>query len=102
MNRTRATSREIFGFSTYLATDLVQILVAIETHSHFREVDNYVQRYGRPGNPSLHVWSWLIFDYLQLVDDLRSYRRKFIPVAEDRRAGLITGTGLGSSAVPLR
>lgn len=74
MNRTRTTTREILNFSSYLASDLIDCLVAIETYSDFRSFDEMVrmtqQMGGGFGNKDLSVWAKQIFDYLQLVDDL--------------------------------
>jgi hypothetical protein len=106
INRTRYGIKEVLSFSSYLASDLIDLLVAIETYSHFQsfgQMAQVVQQLGGGiGNENLSAWARQIFDYLQLVDDLDRYAQAHLNMAYEKRPGLIAGTELDSSAVPLR
>jgi hypothetical protein len=107
MDRTRAAIREILGFSSYLASDLVDRLVVIETHSHFRNfgyLRELRQRGQGIGNSDLSAWWKSVFDYLRLIDDLDRYAQKHLRTSYEPRPGLVASTERlpDDSVVPLQ
>jgi hypothetical protein len=97
MNRTRAGINEILGFAPFLATELIDLLVAIQKFSHFRAFDELTQLTQQTGagvgNKDLSVWAKQMRDYLKLIRDLADYAREFgLTTTYQTRPGLIAGT----------
>lgn len=94
--RTRANVENILKFSSFLATDLVDLLTEIETHSYSINFDSpikgpavaVVERANgdrtelpipaRVANKDLSVWAERIFQYLILVDLLDKYGKTYL------------------------
>lgn len=96
MNRTRSGIQQILSFSSFLATDLIDLLSAFETHSHFRTFSQHVsiiENTGIPiGNEGMSLWAHEIFNYATLIHELDSYGREYLPTtAYERRPGLMSG-----------
>lgn len=105
MNRTRSWIRGILSYSSYLATDLVEILSAFETHSHFRTFSQHVsvvESTGLPiGNADMSMWAHEIFNYTKLIYDLDTYGREYLPtMTYEVRPGLMQAED--NPAVPPR
>ena len=96
MNRTRTGTQQILAFSSFLAADLIDLLLAIETHSHFRSFSEHVAMIQHTGigigNEDLSVWARQIFNYATLIRELDSYGREFLPTAYEDRPDLIGDT----------
>jgi hypothetical protein len=95
MNRTRTGIEQILSFSPYLATDLIDLLSAIETHSHFRTFTEHMTIMASTGlaisNPDMSLWAHQIFNYAKLIHDLDSYARRYLPtMTYQNRPGLMS------------
>jgi hypothetical protein len=108
MEKTRATMREIMQHSTYVASDLIDMLSAIEFDSYFRDAEGLWQLANltgenRVGGENLSIWSRKLFDYLLLVDALDKYQQKYLPIDDEKRPGLIAGSDVepGPDVSPL-
>lgn len=76
---------------------LVDLLVAIQTYSHFRSVSEQVmiiQNTGIPiDNKDLSLLAHQIFNYARLIRDLKDYASEFgLTTTYETPAGLIAGT----------
>jgi hypothetical protein len=103
MNRTRSWIERILSFSSFLATDLVELLSAFETHSHFRTFSEFVSilKAGASiDNPDVSLWAHEIFNYATLIRQLESYGQKYLPMTYEDRPGLMTATSYQPSAQP--
>ena len=108
MARTEACIEKILSFSSAVPSEIVDLLTAIETYSHFPTVRQIVhlteQLGGRAGlgTKDFTKWSRQIFDYLLLVDRLDAYAREFgLAQPSQRPAGLIGGSDRVSDEIPL-
>jgi len=105
--RTESCIEGILSFSNAVPSELVDLLTAIQTYSHFtsfRGAGQLFQQFpgGGLGNKDLTLWSRQIFDYLLLADRLDTYAREFgIGGLPEQPPGLIGGTDHQSDDVPL-
>ncbi|BBX59679.1 hypothetical protein TM48_03868 [Mycobacterium shottsii] len=92
--RTRLNVENILKFSSLLATDLVDLLTDVETHSHYINFESPIKGTAvvqtptggstvlpispRVDNADLSVWAERIFEYLILVDQLDKYGRAYL------------------------
>ncbi len=92
MNHSRAGIDKILSFSSFLASDLIDLLLAIETHSHFRSFSQQVmivQHTGIPiGGKDLSVSAPQIFNYVRLIRELDDYGKEFLPMTYEARPDL--------------
>jgi hypothetical protein len=98
MNRTRTGIEQILSFSSFLATDLIDLLSAFETYSHFRTFSQHVSiidSTGIPlGNKDMSLSAHELFNYAKLIRDLESYASEFLPTTTyEDRPGLIKWPG---------
>jgi hypothetical protein len=93
MQRTRSWIDRILSFSSFLATDLTDLLSAFEAYSHFRLASEQlmiVQNTGIPiGNKDLSLWAGRIFNYARLIGELESYGQKYLTMTYEDRPGLV-------------
>lgn len=93
MQRTRSWIDRILSFSSFLATDLIDLLSAFEAYSHFRLASEQlmiVQNTGIPiGNKDLSLWAGRIFNYARLISELESYGQKYLTMTYEDRPGLV-------------
>ncbi len=94
MNRTRAGIEQILSFSSFLATDLIDLLSAFEPYTHFRTFSQHVaivESTGLPiGNQDMLMWAHEIFNYTKLINDLDAYGREYLPtMTYEIRPGLM-------------
>ena len=94
MNRTRIGIQQILSFSSFLATDLIDLLSAFETHSHFRTFSQHVaivENTGIPiGNTDMSLWAHEIFNYTKLIHELETYGHGYLPMSYEDRPGLMS------------
>jgi hypothetical protein len=89
MNRSRTGIQQILTFSGFLATDLIDLLLAIEACQHFRSTSERVaiaESTGIPfGDKDLSVSKLAIFNYTRLIRELEAYGKRYLPMEfEDR------------------
>jgi hypothetical protein len=109
MNRTRSGIEKILSFSSFLATDLIDLLSAFETaDTHFRTFSEHVaivQSTGIPVvNSDMSMWSHQIFNYANLIQQLKDYRQRYLLAAPQPRPGMKTYADVKADsqiAVPL-
>jgi hypothetical protein len=99
MNRTRAWITSILGFSSFLATDLIDLLAAFDVHTHYRMASEQVMIMENTGipvkNDDLGFWAQSLFGFTQLIGKLEDYGHKFLPMTyEDRWDLLPPDTGI--------
>ncbi|MFA7511861.1 MAG: hypothetical protein WCZ29_15385 [Mycolicibacterium vanbaalenii] len=111
MGRTETCIKEILGFSTAVPSELVDLLTAIQRHSHFlsfHSLASMAERYPGLGfgvsNPDLMIWRRQLFDYLLIVDRLDKYAQDFgLGDSPPQRPGWLTADGAeASTEVPLK
>lgn len=94
MNRTRAWINQILSHSSYLATELIDLLSDFELHTHFRTTSEHVsiaQSTGmQVGNKDMSLWAHQIFNYAKLIRELDSYAKAYLSMTRDNRPGLMT------------
>jgi hypothetical protein len=94
MNRTRTGIQQILNFSSFLATDLIDLLSAFESHSHFRTFSEHVSIIENTGihigNKDMSMWAHEVFNYAQLIGELDTYGREYLPMAYGDRPGLMS------------
>jgi hypothetical protein len=88
MQRTRAWIERILGFSSFLATDLIDLLSAFDTYTHFRSTSEQLtmmQAGLKIQNPNMSMWTREIFNYTKLIRELETYGQKHMVMTyEDR------------------
>lgn len=93
MRRTQNGIEKVLAFSSYIASDLIDLLTAIETESHFRSfAENALmtEKLGAGlGNDDLSMWAGGIYNYLTLVRQVEEYGHEFISMTADPRPDLI-------------
>jgi hypothetical protein len=93
MQRTRSWIDRILSYSSFLATDLIDLLSAFEAYSHFRLASEHlmiVQNTGIPvKNKDLSLWSGRIFNYTKLIRELDSYGQKYLTMTYEDRPGFV-------------
>ncbi|HME76011.1 MAG TPA: hypothetical protein VKI00_10260 [Mycobacterium sp.] len=102
MDRARDVNREILRFATFLSSDLIKHVVAIEEHGYFRLFDTLSQTGRLEQLTDLSVMAREIFDYLQLADHVDDYRHEFLPTTYRIPPELIAGSERDSGVIPLR
>lgn len=102
--RAREVNQEILTFASHLDSELISYLVAIEQYGYFRHFYGWNMAYqkGMFRGSDLSVLGRPLFDYLQVVDHLDQYRRRFLSTMHSRPPYLISGSNRQSDAVPLR
>jgi hypothetical protein len=92
VKRTRTGIQQILTFSSFLATDLIDLLSAIETHSHFRSTSERVaiaQQMGIGfGDKDLSLSAGDIFIYTVLIRELEPYGKTYLPMEYENRPHL--------------
>jgi hypothetical protein len=92
MNRTRTGIEQILRFSSFLATDLIDLLLAIETYSHFRSTSErvaIVQNTGIGfGDKDLSLSAHDISNYTVLIRELETYGENYLPMKYEDRPNL--------------
>ncbi|OBK39824.1 hypothetical protein A5658_02975 [Mycobacterium sp. 1245111.1] len=92
MNRTRAWITSILGFSSFLATDLIDMLAAFDVHTHYRLASEHVMIMETTGipvkNDDLKFWAEGLFAFTQLTSQLKDYGDKYLPMKYETRPEL--------------
>ncbi|MBV8178639.1 MAG: hypothetical protein JO045_07480 [Mycobacterium sp.] len=92
MQRTRSWIDRILSFSSFLATDLIDLLSAFEAYSHFRLASEQllmVQTGLTIGTNDLSLWAGRIFNYTILIRELKTYGQKYLTMTYEDRPGLV-------------
>jgi hypothetical protein len=93
MNRTRSWVTSILGFSSFLATDLINLLSAFDTHTHFRLASEHVMITENTGIPvkdkDLSLWAQSMYGFTQLLRELEDYGLKYLPMTYEDRPDLL-------------
>lgn len=100
--QTRKLSAELLNFTDYLASELIDYVVAIEHRGYFYMFEQVSHAAG--DTSAIRDIKWLarpLFDYLQLVDRVDSYNRQYRRVVMFEHRFLVSGTHKDSDATPL-
>jgi hypothetical protein len=92
MQYTRSWIERILSFSSFLATDLVDLLSAFDTHTHFRNFSQMVsmmQAGLKIQNATLSMWARELFNYTKLIRELDAYGQKYLPMRYEDRPELL-------------
>jgi hypothetical protein len=92
MQYTRSWIERILSFSSFLATDLVDLLSAFDTHTHFRTFSQMVSMHQagmKIQNPTLSEWAGELFAYTKLIRELEAYGQKYLPMKYEDRPELL-------------
>jgi hypothetical protein len=85
---TRAWIERILNFSSFLATDLIDLLSAFDTHTHFRVTSqqlSMMQAGLKIQNKTISMWAGDIFNYTTLIRELDACGQRYLPMKyEDR------------------
>jgi hypothetical protein len=105
VTRARQLNRELLDLSTYLDSDLIEMIALMEDHG---ELDRFEQIYAIYQLGHVNKWENLsgiapvLFNYLQIVDHVAKYRRD-LRLGFYRKPTYLLGSGNDESdAVPLK
>jgi hypothetical protein len=101
--QTRRLSAELLSFTSYLASELIDYIVAIEHRGYFGIFDQVTHATaGEAGDmPDIRWLARPLFDYLQLVERVDKYHRHYRRAFIFEPGFLVSGTRKGSDATPL-
>ncbi|MBI3224188.1 MAG: hypothetical protein HYZ39_03905 [Mycolicibacterium cosmeticum] len=93
MRRTENGIEKILTQSNFLASDLIDLLEAMRTHTHFHSFAQsamFAEKLGSgtPGNKDLSIWANQIYNYLRLIDQIEQYGNEFLSMKYEPRPDL--------------
>jgi hypothetical protein len=102
VNNAKELHRELLSFSTYLSTELVNLVVELNDSSLINLFEDYVPRFRscRYYDDDLDFAAVQLYDYLRLADRLDQYHRKYLK-SPLKISDIITEADIDPSVVPL-
>lgn len=106
MERARNVNREILELSSFIASEVISLVIEIENNQFINNFENADPMFmadlvARENSGDLSYFAPYIFDYLLIVDRLDDYRHEFLPTTSTRPSYLVAGSNRDSDDVPL-
>jgi len=104
MDRARQRNRQILEFASFVPSDVLSLITAIENDGYFRIFERIYPMYKADviRNTNLSFLARNFFDYLLIADRLDTYTQEFLPTTSTRPPYLVSGSELNSDETPLQ